>query len=87
MARHFLARIVFVPCAVATATHWVAAGVTPPWDPFFAAPEVVANFGAGTRPFGVAAADFDGDGRVDLVIGRTTGNVAFAKGNGDGRFA
>jgi hypothetical protein len=61
--------------------------VTPPWDPFFAAQATVADFGAATRPLGVATGDFDGDGKVDLVVGRTTGNVAFVKGNGDGTFA
>lgn len=62
------------------------AAVEPPWDPFFAKPAAVADLGANTRPFGLAAADFDGDGAVDLVVGRTTGNVAFLAGNGDGTF-
>lgn len=61
--------------------------VTPPWDPFFASQATVADFGPATRPFGIAAADYDGDGHVDLVVGRTTGNVAFVRGNGDGTFA
>jgi hypothetical protein len=63
------------------------AAVTPPWDPFFAPQTTAADFGATTRPFGVAAGDFDGDGKDDLVVGRTTGNVAFVKGNGDGTYA
>ena len=56
-------------------------------DPFFAAPTTIADLGSNTRPFGVAAGDFDGDGRVDLVVGRTTGHVAFVRGYGDGTFA
>lgn len=58
-----------------------------PYDPYFAAPQVVADMGASARPFGLAAGDFDSDGIPDMVIGRTTGNIAFAKGNGDGTFA
>ncbi len=57
------------------------------WDPYFAASTPAANLGAATRPFGVAAGDFDEDGHVDLVVGRTTGNIHFIKGNGDGTFA
>ena len=72
---------------VATVMAVPAAAADGRYDPFFAAPDTVADFGASTRPFGVAAGDFDGDGNADLVIGRTTGNVAFAKGNGDGTFA
>jgi len=57
---------------------------TAPWLPNFAAPTTVATFGTTDRPWGIAAGDFDGDGHVDLVIGRATGHVFFAKGNGDG---
>ena len=32
----------------------VAAQVTPPWDPFFASPTLVANLGSAYRPFGIA---------------------------------
>lgn len=64
----------------------VLAVVTPPWDPFFASPAVIANLGATTRPFGIAAGDFNEDGHVDIVAGRTTGNVHFISGNGDGTF-
>jgi hypothetical protein len=64
-----------------------AAGAMAAQDPFFATPSTVANFGATTRPFGIAAGDFDGDGNPDLVVGRTTGNIHFVKGNGDGTFA
>ena len=60
---------------------------TAPWPPYFAAPTTVATFGTTDRPWGIAAGDFDGDGHVDLVIGRATGHIFFAKGNGDGTFA
>ncbi len=58
-------------------------------DPFFATPLQVADFtpsGTNTRPFGIAAGDFDGDGIIDLVVGRVSGNVSFLKGHGDGTF-
>lgn len=57
------------------------------YDPFFAAQTTVADLGATTRPFGVAAGDYTGDGVPDMVVGRTTGNVHFLRGNGDGTFA
>ena len=62
------------------------AAVTPPWDPFFADQSTVADLGAGTRPFGLAAGDFDSDDDSDLVAGRVTGNVHFVAGNGDGTY-
>ena len=62
------------------------ASITPPWDPYFATPTTAADLGASARPYGVAAGDYDGDNIADLVVGRTTGNVAFVKGNGDGSF-
>jgi hypothetical protein len=55
-------------------------------DPVFASPTNAADFGATNRPFGVAGGDYDGDNKEDLVVGRTTGNVAFVKGNGNGTF-
>lgn len=85
-------RRTFLPVAIAAGMSILAlpsasgAAVTPPWDPFFAAPTTIANFGAAGRPFGIAAGDYDGDQNTDLVVGRTTGNVAFVKGNGDGTF-
>jgi hypothetical protein len=81
-----LLAILAVAVAAALPAAPASAVVTPPWDPFFAGPATVADFGAATRPFGIAAGDYDEDGHVDLVVGRTTGNVAFVKGNGDGTF-
>ena len=62
---------------------WVPAhaAVTPPWDPVFAT-GTAADFGLTTRPFGVAAGDFDGDDVVDLVIGLVSGQTSFAAGGG-----
>lgn len=60
-----------------------------PYDPFFATPTTVADFGAGTRPLGIAAGDFDSDNKVDLVEGRIVSGsavITFQKGNGDGTF-
>jgi hypothetical protein len=58
-----------------------------PWDPVFAPAVTIADLGATTRPFGIAAGDFDSDGVLDLVVGRTTGNIAFIRGTGGGAFA
>jgi hypothetical protein len=76
----FAALAAFLACAVATTGQAAAA------DPVFAAQSTIADFGATNRPFGVAVGNFDADSNKDLVIGRTTGNVAFVKGNGDGTF-
>ena len=43
------------------------AAVTVPWDPFFANPVNAADLGANTRPFGIAAGDFDSDGKIQYV--------------------
>src|SRR3990170_9100169 len=85
LARLLLAVAALTSTAVFASS--AAAVVVPPWDPFFASQATVADFGATTRPFGIAAGDYDGDAKVDLVVGRTTGNIAFVKGNGDGTFA
>src|SRR5688572_29071110 len=87
MSRSFVATLLAVSVAVLGSVPAAFAAVTPPWDPFFASAATVADFGATTRPFGIAAGDYDEDGKVDLIVGRTTGNVAFVKGNGDGTFA
>jgi hypothetical protein len=84
---HKLAAGAAVAAATLSLASAGAADPTPPWDPVFAAQTTIASFGGATRPFGLAAGDFDGDGKPDLVVGRTTGNVAFVKGNGDGTFA
>jgi FG-GAP-like repeat len=74
-------------CAFALASLSIAGATSRPYDPFFAGQATVADFGAGTRPFGNAAADFDKDGKVDLVVGRALGQVSILTGNGDGTFA
>lgn len=81
-----VAAVVFV-MLVAAAAPAAQAAVSPPWDPFFANQQTVADFGSGTRPFGVATGDFNNDHKADAVVGRVTGNVHFVKGNGDGTFA
>jgi hypothetical protein len=45
------------------------------------------SYGVGTEPYGVAVADFNGDGLPDLaVINEFGGNVSLLLGNGDGTF-
>lgn len=44
-----------------------ATAVTVPYDPFFASQATIADFGVATRPFGIAAGDFDEDGKLDVV--------------------
>ncbi|HEX2196339.1 MAG TPA: VCBS repeat-containing protein, partial [Actinomycetota bacterium] len=83
----FVATLAAVAAAV-TGLLPVSAHAAAAYDPFFAQQQTVADFGATTRPWGVAAGDFDESSpAVDLVVGRTTGNVHFVKGNGDGTFA
>ncbi len=79
-----LAASLTVVASLATAV--TATAVPGPYDPYFAQPTTIADFGATSRPFGLAAGDFDEDGAPDLVVGRTTGNVAFVAGTGDGTF-
>lgn len=76
----FIVGFLYISCFQAVAA------VNPPWDPFFASPQTTADLGTSSRPYGVAAGLFDGDGIVDLVIGRTTGNIHFVKGTGGGTF-
>lgn len=49
--------------------------VTAPWDPYFAAPATVADYGAAGKPYGVAVGDYTGDGLPDMIVGRSTGNA------------
>ena len=45
-------------------------------------------YGTGLYPLGVAAADFDGNGKIDLaVVNGNGGGVSLYLGNGDGSFA
>ena len=72
----------------------VPAAASAAYDPFFAAPQTVANMNTvapavsgDARAYGVATGDFDKDGDADMFVGRTTGHMAFVRSNGDGTFA
>jgi len=46
------------------------------------------GYNVGSYPFGIAAADFNGDNKIDLVTSNYAGNtVSVLLGNGDGTFA
>ena len=53
-----------------------SASVSAPWDPYFAAASTVADFGAASKPYGVALGDFNSDGTKDMIVGRSTGNAS-----------
>jgi hypothetical protein len=45
------------------------------------------DYATGNKPYGVVAADFNNDGRLDLAIANRTDNtVSILRGNGDGTF-
>lgn len=57
-------------------------------DGTFQPPHTI-SIGSDTRPVGIAAADFNGDGKLDLAIGYDVQNstgVSILLGNGDGTF-
>ncbi|HBG59943.1 MAG TPA: FG-GAP-like repeat-containing protein [Anaerolineaceae bacterium] len=88
MKRRFFSLVVIIVLLIAaTVPPVVNATITPPWDPYFASPSLIADFGSPTRPFGIAAGDFNEDGFLDVVAGRTTGNIHFIAGSGLGSFA
>jgi VCBS repeat protein len=64
---------------------WPAAA--PAQQPAFtAAPDM--TFAATSKPVSIAAADFDNDGRQDLVVGNYVENTVYVRlGNGDGTFS
>ena len=60
----------------------------PPIQPVINFAAAVAYTTGGNTPISAAAADFDGDGKMDLAVANQgTANVAILRGNGDGTFA
>lgn len=54
-------------------------------DGSFLAPVQIANISA--EPYGLAAGDFDGDSKVDIIVNKgNTGDGYLLKGNGDGTY-
>src|SRR5439155_18075506 len=47
---------------------------------------LTATVSAGNAPTGLAAADVNGDGNPDLMVGNGFGDILFILGNGDGTF-
>ena len=55
------------------------------FDPLF---NVRIDYGVGSNPMSVCAADLDGDGDSDLAVANySSNNVSILKNNGDGTFA
>jgi PKD repeat protein len=56
-------------------------------DGTFTGTKIGTATGSGSDNYAVAAADFDSDGRTDVIVGGSSnGNPYFFKGNGDGSF-
>ncbi len=49
-------------------------------------PAVSVSTGNATSPVSVVASDFDGDGKIDLLVGMNGGSAYLLLGNGDGTF-
>jgi len=53
----------------------------------FAAPAVTRTGLENSRPLWIRPGDMDADGKPDVVMGTTRGQIVLARGNGDGTFA